>query len=185
MNEKSILGFQGKYSFLSNFWEVRIYLEGQDEPYSSVENAYQAQKTTNPKLREIIRKCSAEEAKTLGQNIIIRPDWNNELRITTMRELLSQKFSCHNVELVQRLLATGDAKLVESNNWGDTFFGICDGKGANHLGELLMEVRSTLISEKNIILNFLADNASSKEIAKHFGISESMLHCKQQAYNIL
>ena len=175
--ENSILGFQGKYKFLSNFWEVEVYLEGQDKPYLSVENAYQASKTTDHKVRELIRKYSPEDAKTLGQNMIIRPDWNDELRIKTMRELLHQKFDCCNVELVQKFLATGDAMLVESNN--------CDGKRASHLGKLLMEVRFALVLEKGLIHNFLVNNTSSKAIAEDLGISEKKLYQKQQAYNLL
>ena len=42
------------------------------------------------------------------------------------------------------LLATGKATLVEGNSWGDTFWGVCRGKGKNMLGKILMRVRKRL-----------------------------------------
>lgn len=39
------------------------------------------------------------------------------------------------------LLKTGDEELVEGNTWGDTFWGVCKGKGRNELGKILMKVR--------------------------------------------
>lgn len=60
-----------------------------------------------------------------------------------MRALLMVKFAPA-TELAERLLATGDAQLVEGNTWGDTFWGVCDGVGENHLGRLHMWIRSML-----------------------------------------
>lgn len=59
-----------------------------------------------------------------------------------MDELLRQKFS--NLEMFEKLLETGDEFLVEGNNWNDTFWGVCNGKGENHLGVLLMSIRSEI-----------------------------------------
>ena len=36
---------------------------------------------------------------------------------------------------------------VEGNNWNDTFWGVCRGKGRNELGKVLMKVRSELSKE--------------------------------------
>lgn len=47
-------------------------------------------------------------------------------------------------DLRKKLLATGDAELVENNTCGDVFWGICDGVGENHLGKILMLVRDRL-----------------------------------------
>ncbi len=60
-----------------------------------------------------------------------------------MREALTAKFR-QNPELLEQLLATGDAELVE-NSPVDYFWGIgADGSGKNTLGKLLMEVRAAL-----------------------------------------
>jgi len=42
-------------------------------------------------------------------------------------------------------MAKKNSKAVEvENTWGDTFWGICDNKGKNILGIILMEVRDSL-----------------------------------------
>jgi len=60
-----------------------------------------------------------------------------------MHGLLQQKFK-HGSPLADLLLKTGTQDLVEGNTWGDTFWGVCRGKGKNHLGRLLMLVRQEL-----------------------------------------
>ena len=60
-----------------------------------------------------------------------------------MYEIVKDKFS-RNPELRVKLLNTGDIELIEGNYWGDTFWGVCNGKGENHLGKILMRVRKEL-----------------------------------------
>lgn len=47
-------------------------------------------------------------------------------------------------ECRDQLLATGGVELIEGNDWGDAFWGVCGGYGQNWLGVLLMLVRSEL-----------------------------------------
>jgi ribA/ribD-fused uncharacterized protein len=62
-----------------------------------------------------------------------------------MREAVLRKFETH-PDLREALLATGDEELVE-NAPDDYYWGRgADGSGANHLGKILMEVRSLLRS---------------------------------------
>ena len=56
-----------------------------------------------------------------------------------MRQLLMTKFAWPGEQ--DLLLKTGTAELIEGNWWGDTFWGVFNGAGQNHLGRLLMEVR--------------------------------------------
>ena len=35
-------------------------------------------------------------------------------------------------------------ELIEGNVWNDTFWGVCNGKGHNHLGKILMKVRDEI-----------------------------------------
>jgi hypothetical protein len=70
----------------------------------------------------------------------MRPDWD-EVKIEVMRDVLVSKFQ-HNSELRQKLIDTGDAYLEEGNWWGDTFWGVCKGKGQNKLGLLLIQLRN-------------------------------------------
>lgn len=141
MSKKIISSFSGEYDFLSNFYLYPITYEG--KPYPTVEHAYQASKTSFPTAREVIRLARTPgQAKRLGREVPLRSGWE-DLKLTIMLILLRKKFRDH--FLSQRLIATGDAILIEGNNWGDRFWGAelvdTDWVGENKLGELLMQVR--------------------------------------------
>jgi predicted NAD-dependent protein-ADP-ribosyltransferase YbiA (DUF1768 family) len=90
--------------------------------------------------RQLIARLNTPgQAKRAGNNLVLRPDWE-EVKIPIMRELLKQKFS--NRALMYKLRQT-KGELIEGNNWGDTFWGVCKGQGENHLGRLLMEIRDS------------------------------------------
>jgi len=36
---------------------------------------------------------------------------------------------------ITKLLSTGNCEIQEGNYWGDTFWGVCKGKGENNLGK--------------------------------------------------
>jgi ribA/ribD-fused uncharacterized protein len=134
----AIASFTGKYRYLSNFYIVPISLDG--ELYRSLEHAYQAAKTW-PENRANIRLAATPGlAKRLGRSAPLRENWDL-IKNQVMLDLLRQKFTG---SLAQQLLATGDAELIEQNDWGDVYWGRCDGVGQNWLGKLLMQVRSEL-----------------------------------------
>jgi ribA/ribD-fused uncharacterized protein len=92
--------------------------------------------------KESIRVApTAAIAKKLGQSCKLIGDWE-DLKIVIMRELLFLKFALPSLRA--SLLETGDADLIEGNTWGDTFWGVCRGRGQNWLGKLLMEVRAEI-----------------------------------------
>lgn len=133
--------FHGDYRFLSNFWPAKVKLDG--ITYPTVEHAYQAAKTTDARHREAIRAAiSPGFAKRIGKLLVLRPDWE-QVRLDIMYDLVSQKFR-NDADLKDRLLGTGGAWLIEGNTWGDTFWGVCNGIGKNHLGKILMDVRGEL-----------------------------------------
>lgn len=136
----SINRFLGSYFFLSNFYFVFVELDG--ELYPSVEHAYQAAKTLDKNERLTIQTAKdPATAKKLGRMVSHRRDWK-EVNLSVMEGLLRQKFS--GGELRQRLLDTGNKEIIEDNTWGDTFWGVCNGKGENHLGKLLMKIREEI-----------------------------------------
>lgn len=140
---KPIDAFTGDYQFLSNFHPCRVKYLG--DVYKSVEHAFQAAKATNSADRDSVRKClTAKDAKRLGRVIKLRDDWES-VKLTHMEMFIQEKFK--NPELRQWLLDTGDAELVEGNSWYDTFWGKCNGVGENHLGRLLMKIRSLVRAE--------------------------------------
>lgn len=140
-----ITEFQGPYRFLSNFAPVHVVLDG--ESYPSVEHAYQAAKTMNLDERRRVQQCLRPgDAKRLGRTLTLRPDWE-VVKLDMMQCLLMLKFS--QPRFRAQLLATGDAILQEGNRWGDEFWGVNlrTGRGANHLGRLLMQIRDTARQE--------------------------------------
>lgn len=133
----SITRFNSEYVFLSNFYPSPIIMDG--IKYPTVEHAYQAAKTLDQHEKlAIAAALSPGQAKKMGRKISLRCDWK-EVKILIMLELLHLKFA--DSVLKDQLLATGDAELIESNDWGDKFWGMCCGKGSNNLGKLLMLVR--------------------------------------------
>lgn len=132
--------FNGKYRFLSNFAPCKVTYDGVE--YSSTEHAYQAAKTLDTKVRKFIAEAETPgEAKKRGQKCSLRPEWET-IKLDVMLDLLRQKFK--QPDFKRALLNTGDAELIERNTWKDVFWGVCNGKGENHLGKLLMKVREEL-----------------------------------------
>lgn len=131
------------YEFLSNFYPSTVRFEG--FLYRTIEHAYQASKTIDPKLREIIKQAPGPmEAKKLGRCLQLRDNWD-VVKIEIMRVLIKEKFE--NPFLGHLLLKTGDAKLINNNKWNDRFWGVYKGVGENWLGKILEEVRNGLNGE--------------------------------------
>ena len=138
-----IAGFFDKYRFLSNFWPVPggIVLDGRS--YTTVEHAYQAAKTEDYVERlKIHGAVSPGDAKRLGRKVKVRDNWE-QIKLELMLNLVRDKFS-PGTRLARRLVETGEDELVEENSWGDTFWGCRQGVGQNHLGKILMQVRTEL-----------------------------------------
>jgi ribA/ribD-fused uncharacterized protein len=125
------------YPFLSNFHPSTIYVDGKS--YKTVEHAYQAHKTLDENVREVIRNShSPAEAKKLGRTVQLRQDWD-EVKIDLMKSFIKKKFE--NPFLKHQILLTGDAELIYGNTWNDKFWGVCRGSGQNLLGKILVEIR--------------------------------------------
>jgi len=139
--------FVGPYAFLSNFWPCDVIVD--DTIWSSAEHAYQAAKTLVVAEKEEIRVARvASAAKRLGKRVTLRLDWETN-KVSVMLVVLQAKFSIGS-RLARLLVDTGDEQLVEINHWYDTFWGVCKGKGENHLGRLLMQVRQMRIVTRHI-----------------------------------
>jgi ribA/ribD-fused uncharacterized protein len=117
-------------------------IEFEGKQYPTVEHAYQAAKTENLRAREqfqITGSLTAGQAKRMGALLDLRPGWN-AMKVGIMYQLLLEKFTY--VDLRLKIISTTDAELIEGNDWGDTFWGVCNGEGENLLGKCLMMVRT-------------------------------------------
>ncbi|MCZ4367458.1 NADAR domain-containing protein [Sulfitobacter dubius] len=178
-------------TFLSNFHEVPIRYLGKD--YLSVEHAYQAMKFTEHGLASVTQnhldiinknlaprgvavttedlpnlfidpafnagssKIAANQLRILGY---VRADWD-DVKADIMCQLLIQKFSYSG--LYKMLRDTGDKYLIEGNDWGDTYWGVCGKRGRNVLGRMLMQIRNLdrkiLVSEAIVDKEELVDGS--------------------------
>lgn len=152
----AILGFDSEFEWLSNFFSTPITFDDSkhklreiypqfvfdSKEYPTAEHLYQSLKATNEEDRELIRTASTPgKAKKLGKEIMSRLDWDY-VKVDAMRLTLYLKFYQH-PNLLLELIETGNRLLVETNWWGDTFWGVSTktNKGENWLGRLLMELR--------------------------------------------
>lgn len=134
--------FDGQFAFLSNFFPSCII--GEDGfAYPTVEHYFQAQKTYDMQKRYSISLADTPgKAKRMGRKVELREDWE-QIKDSVMLFAIRQKFK--DPDLAQKLLATKDTELIEGNHWGDTYWGVDVNKGGeNHLGKILMQVRTEL-----------------------------------------
>ena len=83
-----------------------------------------------------------------------------------MYELLISKFS--DPGLRDKLIATGDAELIEGNNHWDRYWGVCRGEGQNKLWKLLIDKkmnRTDLKDASGISFNVLAKMGKNEAIS--------------------
>ncbi len=143
LRDNVIDNFSGEYKFLSNFYPCTFSYRSMS--WASAEHAYQAMKATKVEDLELIRLANSPGmAKRLGRCITVREDWER-VKDEFMSHIVYAKFS-QNPELKAKLLATGDATLIEGNNWGDKYWGVVypENVGQNKLGGILHSVRRDL-----------------------------------------
>ncbi len=149
-NNKAITSFTGDYRWLSNFHYGEFHCEcAKYNPttWKTSEHAYQAAKATTLTDALDISNCrTPRQAKELGMKIKLRPNWDN-LKLGIMNQILREKFK--DPELARMLKETGDVHLEEGNNHDDTYWGTVKGAGENHLGKILMKIRSELNEQNN------------------------------------
>jgi len=158
---KDIKGFENEYRYLSNFYTCDVPIRlSYDVPgtqnvrmisviFPNSEAAFHAFKCfkdiNNPTEHEIenftrFTQYTPSEAKRYGRLLKINVKYWDSVKDQVMERVLTAKFN-HNPKLRFKLVATGDAYLEETNDWNDTYWGVCDGIGQNKLGELLMKLR--------------------------------------------
>jgi hypothetical protein len=145
-----ITRFIGEYFFLSNFYKCDMqidyggYIGRITTP--TVEHAYQAMKCVREEDKlNILNAPTPSIAKDIGRKVELIDNWDSK-KLVVMQILLVNKFIVGDNDLFFRLRNTKDATLIEGNYWHDNYWGRCFcskccGKGENHLGKLLMELR--------------------------------------------
>ena len=145
--------FSGEHEFLSNFSPHGFKL--QDIWFPTNEHFFQAMKCKVGDLksfREIVDAPTPGKAKRIARKVPLRENWD-EIKIQIMSDGLGFKFE-QNPDIRQKLLDTGEAMLIEGNNWHDNFWGDCKCEkcilkmGRNLLGVSLMFLRGRIRQEQ-------------------------------------
>lgn len=141
----AIMFFRGEYSFLSNFYEGKVF-EYKGMKFTNTEAAFQSQKDLSREKE--FKMLSPAHSKRFGRRVNLRLDWE-EVKQQVMYEVCYAKFT-QDEDLKNKLLATGDKELVEGNLHGDRIWGMTyytpnkQWVGTNKLGIILMKIREDL-----------------------------------------
>ena len=141
----SVKNFEGDFAFLSNFYMKDFWVPALQATVKSGEHAYQALKTKDPaEQARVLATATPSQAKKAGFRVTLREDWNEGARLWAMTQVILAKFEDKELE---ELLYDTEGPLIETNDWCDTYYGVCmcgkhSGQGKNMLGELLMMRRS-------------------------------------------
>lgn len=140
---KNIAGFVAEYRWLSNYFLCRVEWEGR--VYGSAEAAYHSGKYPAAD-RDVFMRLDPDAARKLSRAKPYDTVAWEARKVPTMRQVVWAKFS-QNPELANKLLATRDRYLEETNWWGDKIWGVYRGEGQNLLGKIIMDVRARLAKE--------------------------------------
>lgn len=144
-SSNKITSFRNEYFFLSNFYPIEIYFEG--KKYPTAEHAFQAAKCLNIVDRDkVCRSQTPAIAKSIGRSVQLRNDWDFK-KLEIMEQILKIKFT--NVKMKFLLQSTKNCEIIEQNRWHDQYWGVCVCQkhklnGQNHLGKIIMKIRSEL-----------------------------------------
>lgn len=139
------------YGAFSNLFRRPVWFEG--ETFVTSEHAYQAGKARKPEVKRWLMEAPSPALLAMAAHGLyywdVAPGWS-KTKFDRMRRVLHAKFTQH-PDLLDLLLSTGDARLIETatvDNEVNRLWGEVNGQGRNMLGELLMELRARLRSER-------------------------------------
>lgn len=112
-------------------------------------------KSDNPSWKQYcMEQDNPGSVKTQSRRILLVKGWD-DIKLGVMKECLQSKFCIS--RMIEMLVSTGNQNIQEGNWHGDKFWGVClkssPNFGENHLGRLLMELRSFHNSRKPITAN--------------------------------
>ena len=134
--------FRDEYDFLSNSHPAEILYDGLT--FSCAEAAFQAARCPQMSDKKRIAQGDGSRAKMIASRIEPAPGWD-ERKLAVMEDILRAKFTQH-PGLARKLKDTGSAVLINGISGKDRFWGrdLYTDQGENHLGRLLMKLRSEL-----------------------------------------
>lgn len=133
-----IVGFNDTEKFfLNNKYSCDVFIL--NRRFGNAEAAYQAHKTKESQIRNIFTTLDAVSAQSIGRGVKTYDGWEND-KVKVMLLVVFEKFR-QNPDILEKLLKTGNQKLVAISISHEKFWGLIDDEGENVLGKILMYVR--------------------------------------------
>lgn len=142
--ENGIYGFKEEYRWLSNFATLETPIMMYGIKFYTTEQLYQACKCKRMDQFVLFDGLTAAESKKFGRTVEMRRDWNR-IRIPVMHRIQMIKYTQPKFNAL--LAQTSGLYIEETNDWGDVFFGVCNGVGENHLGKIIMDIRDNYLTK--------------------------------------
>ena len=144
--------FRGSNYFLSNSFQFPFdyEIEGTTYRFQNAESAFQAERA--PSRAADFVGLTAKEAKDLGKKMKkkeVRPNFT-EIRLFLMEKVLEAKFS--SPSLFARLWAI-EEPITMDVNYPDRYWGLYEGRGQNHMGKCLSNVRERIAEKKGLLVS--------------------------------
>lgn len=144
----NVLAKLAESKYISNWFSNMLPMDTpfiyQGIAYNTSESFYQAMKLPKDDLknRAYIASLSPYKAKREIRNFQCRENWESE-KLSVMEYILKIKFKI-GTSWYKKLKMTENWPIIEWNNWRDLWWGmdIKPGLGENHLGKILMRIRS-------------------------------------------
>ena len=132
-----------EHIYLNNFAHSPIIIDGLE--FQTVEHFYQASKFTGEDFEAVRLTPTPDAAKKLAYQFeLVDVEGWEEKKDSVMLKALQTKFEQH-PDLLQKLLETGNARLVEDSDKDSYWGGILEGS-RNRLGELLESIREKYLN---------------------------------------
>ena len=134
----AIAEFKGEYEFLSADYPCKI-VDSDGIEYESVTCYFVALKATSVGMKKKIARLSPNKARQ--KSAMLPPNQDYDENKTYYYYLANKaKFDQHE-DLKEKLLNTGDSKLINSVTYRDEWAGVRGATGKNKLGIVLMKIR--------------------------------------------
>ena len=179
--------FRGDYHFLSNMYQHPLVYNG--VKYATAEAAFQSAKCPGHE-QEFAALQDGFSARKLGRKLPMIANWDL-IKVQIMEEILRIKFQKPEYSVTRpinlqdiyfRLLRTR-GYIQEDNYWHDTFWGVCDGVGENHLGRILMRIRDERLKEASKYKIYTSYFANLKNLPEN-AVVVSIARSQPQGMNL-
>ena len=139
---EKISGFIGEYEFLNNDYTCKVQ-DPSGLEYTNVTSAIIAMRTDDLGCRRKFTRINGNKARKKESSIPLTNIFYKKDKNKYLHNLILDKFT-RNQDLKEKLLATGEAELINSVTYSDRIYGVQYGEGKNLLGKILMQVRDEI-----------------------------------------